>query len=122
MVANWKVSWNSQFYNYKKLISDYKDNKHSGIIYQSKGRAIMKNMPKINDYAYISCDKKKILKCKILTEFVNGNEEKCDLYNLGSNRNHSNNNIYLTMKIEHVYDEPTELKGCQRTWCKYKNN
>ena len=62
MTKTWKVSWNSKLYNYKKLISDFKNNINSGIIYQSKGRAIMKNLPQINDIVHISCNKQHIMK------------------------------------------------------------
>lgn len=36
MSENWIVQWNYKLYDYKKLIRDYKNNNHSGIIYQPK--------------------------------------------------------------------------------------
>lgn len=128
MTQIWKVSWNAKLYNYEKLINDYLNNKHSGIIYQSKGKAHMINLPQINDIVNISCKKQHILTCKIITGFINnGIEEQNDSYNLTNllnNRNHADNNIYLTMQIINVVDRQKRplLKGCQRTWCKYKSN
>jgi len=122
MTLLWQVTWNSKLYDYEKLINDFKNNNHSGIIYQCKGRAKMVKLPKINDYVYISCNKLKIMKCKVISNFVIGHEEKYDLYNIGSQtqRIHSINNEYLTLQIEIIYENPEILKGFQRTWCKYK--
>ena len=52
---------------------------HSGLIYQSKGNSKMKNLPNISDNVYISCNKLKIMKCKIITNFIIGREEKSDI-------------------------------------------
>tara|TARA_B100000700_G_C14644633_1_gene669075 strand:+ start:479 stop:610 length:132 start_codon:yes stop_codon:yes gene_type:complete len=38
------------------------------------------------------------MKCKIITNFITGTEEKSDIYNIGENRKHTNNNKYLVMK------------------------
>ena len=93
---------------------------HNGIIKQSKGRAKMRHLPKIGDIVYISCNKQKIMRCKIITEFIEyGNGEKDDKYNIGICRNHATNNTYLYMEILEIYDKPETLLGCQRTWCKY---
>ena len=62
------------------------------------------------------------MKCKIITNFITGTEEKSDIYNIGENRKHTNNNKYLVMKIVEVYENPEVLKGNQRTWCKYIQN
>lgn len=124
MTKTWKVSWNSKLYNYKKLISDFKNNINSGIIYQSKGRAIMKNLPQINDIVHISCNKQHIMTCIVLTNFIIGGVEQVkDEYNIGDqlDRLHSSNNTYLTMKIINIYENPVYLRGCQRTWCTYRN-
>ena len=119
MTQTWKVTWNSKFYDFEKLINDYKNNNHSGLIYQSKGNGKMKNLPKISDNVYISCNKLKIMKCKIITNFITGREEESDIYNIGEIRKHTDNNKYLVMKIVDVYENPEVLKGNQRTWCKY---
>tara|TARA_B100001094_G_C17677307_1_gene551702 strand:+ start:345 stop:593 length:249 start_codon:yes stop_codon:yes gene_type:complete len=79
----------------------------------------MKKIPKEGDYVYVSCNKLKIMKCIIISNFMIGEEEKLDLCNSGTPRIHTNNNTYLKMKILEVYDKPIIFKGCQRTWSKY---
>ena len=118
-VTTWKVSWNKQKYDYKGIIESFKrDNEY--IIKQSKGMAIMRNLPTIGDYVYVSCNKLKLMKCIVISDFTIGPEEKLDIYNIDYPRNHTDNNTYLKMKILETFDEPTTLKGCQRTWSKYK--
>ena len=122
MSKNWIVHWNYKLYDYEKLIRDYKNNNHSGIIHQCKGLAKMVKIPKIGDYAYVKCNKLKIMKCKIISNFVIGFEEECDKYNIGkkNNRQHSTNNEYLAMQIVEIYENPIELRHYgQRTWVSY---
>tara|TARA_B110000114_G_scaffold175450_1_gene205008 strand:+ start:806 stop:1171 length:366 start_codon:yes stop_codon:yes gene_type:complete len=119
MVKSWQVSWNKSIYDYIGIINSYKKN-DTDIIYQSKGLAIMKNLPKIDDNVYVSCNKLKIMKCKIISNFIEGVDEKNDVHNEGSSRTHTSNNTYLKMKIIKIYDNPTELIGRQRTWITYK--
>ena len=123
MVQIWKVSWNKKLYDYKKLIQDFNNNHHSGIIFQSKGKAHMVNLPQVNDIVYVSCNKQHIITCTIISNFIHdGNEQNNDDYNLGNTeRYHSDNNTYLSMRIDKIHNNPTSLKGCQRTWCKYKS-
>ena len=118
MVKTWKVSWNKKLYDYKSIIESFKRGEED-IIYQSKGRARMKNEPKEGDNVYVSCNKLKIMKCMVISNFRIGHEETLDIYNRGNPRNHTNNNTYLKMKILETFDEPIILKGCQRTWSKY---
>ncbi len=118
---SWKLSINSKLYNIKDLITDYKSGNHNGIIKQSKGRANMLSIPIQGDIVFVSCNKQKIMKCKVITNFIEyGNGEKDDKYNIGCYRNHATNNTYLYMEILEIYDNPETLKGNQRTWCKYK--
>ena len=119
MVKSWQVSWNHKKYDYVGIINSYKNNKID-TIYQSKGLAIMKNLPKIDDIVYVSCNKLKIMKCKIISNFIEGLDEKNDIHNKGSPRIHTTNNTYLKMKIIEIYEKPTELIGRQRTWITYK--
>ena len=65
----WKVSWNKNWYNYNQLIDDYNNQRFSGIICQKKGIAKMKRLPKIKDIVYISCNKFKIMKCIVISDF-----------------------------------------------------
>ena len=124
MSKEWIVHWDKCLYNYKKLINDYKNNNHSGIILQCKGLAKMvKKIPEIGDYAYVKCNKLRIMKCKIISNFVIGVEEECDKYNIGkkNDRQHSTNNEYLAMQIQEIYENPIELRPYgQRTWVTYK--
>ena len=118
VIKEWRVSWNDKLYNYEKLIHDYNNNNHSGIIYQTKGRARMTNLPKISDCVYVSCNKLKIMKCKIISNFVIG-DEKYDIYNIGRELSTMfSTNEYLAMEIQEIYKTPIDLKGCQRTWTK----
>lgn len=122
MVQIWKVSWNKNLYDYKRLIKDYL-NGNAEFIYQPKGIAHMINMPKINDIVFISCNKKKIMKCIVISEFATYTKEINDKYNIYTNKNrsHSNNFTYLKIKICEIYKNPEILKGNQRTWSKYNN-
>tara|TARA_B110000046_G_scaffold26215_1_gene26106 strand:- start:397 stop:762 length:366 start_codon:yes stop_codon:yes gene_type:complete len=118
MTKTWKVSWNKKKYDYKGIIESYKRGEQDQIN-QSKGLAKMKNLPTIGDYVYVSCNKLRLMKCIVISDFIIGDDEKLDSYNRGNPRTHSNNNTYLKMKILESFDEPITLKGCQRTWCKY---
>jgi len=118
MSKKWRVSWNKNLYDYKCIIELFKKGEQD-IIYQSKGGARMINLPKEGDYVYVSCNKLKIMKCIIISNFIVGYEEKTDQCNKGNPRNHTNNNTYLKMKILEVYDDPEDFKGCQITWSKY---
>jgi len=116
----WKVSWNKNLYDFQTIIKDFKQGK-SDVIHQSKGRAHFKecNLPAIGDTAYVSCNKQKIMKCEVISDFIVGSEEKEDVYNKGKIRKHASNNTYLKMQIIETYDDPQVLRGCQRTWSKY---
>jgi hypothetical protein len=113
----WKVTWNPKLYNYKKLIDDIQNNRHCGYIKQSKGMANMKVIPQIGDTIFISCNKLKIMKCEVISNFITNKDEKNDPYCEGI-RNHTANDTYLEMKILEIYSNPERLLGCQRTWVK----
>ena len=123
MSKTWLLSWNSKFYNYKQLIEDYNNNKHSGIIFQQKGNARMVHLPEIDDIVYISCDKLKIMKCKVISNFTSYNESYItdiyDIYDVKMTKTSTSNNEYLKIKIIKMYNKPNILKGNQRTWSKY---
>ena len=114
----WKVTWNPKFYDYKRLINDYRNNGHCGFIKQSKGMAKMRVEPQVGDDVYISCNKMKIMKCKVVSGFVENEREMLDGYCIGALRPHTNNNILLTLQIVEVYDEPERMLGQRRTWVK----
>jgi hypothetical protein len=118
MVQKWKVSWNKSLYNYKEVIRLFNE---QGIdeIKQSKGRATMINMPTIGDIVYISCNKLRIIKCVVISDFITDLKEKTDIHNEGIVRYHTDNNTYLKLRIIKTYGDPTYLRGCQRTWCRY---
>ena len=123
MTTIWKLSWNSKFYNYKKLIQDYNNNKHSGIIFQQKGNAKMVNLPTVDDIVYISCNKLKIMKCKVVSNFTSYYETTIiDIYDIKiDNKLNNKKNEYLKLQIIEIYNNPEVLKGNQRTWSKIKN-
>ena len=116
----WQVTWNKNIYDYKRVINDYKNGRHTGFIRQSKGLAKMRVEPQIGDDVYISCDKLKIMKCKVVSGFVENQQEMRDDYHIVSSDllNHTHNNIFLMIQIVEVYDEPERMLGYQRTWVK----
>ena len=119
MSQTWKLSWNSKFYNYKQLIKDYNKNKHSGIIFQKKGNARMVHLPKLGDIVYISCDKLKIMKCKVVSNFTSYYESIItDNYDIKMGNISNNSNEYLKIQIIKIYNKPDIFKGNQRTWSK----
>ena len=118
----WKVTWNPKFYDYQRLINDYRNNGHCGFIKQSKGMAIMRVVPQIDDEVYISCAKLKIMKCKVVSGFVENEQGIRDEYEIGSTETfvHTKNNIFLMLQILEVYDVPERMTGLQRTWAQLK--
>ena len=121
MTSNiWQVTWNKNLYDYKRVISDYRNGRHTGFIKNSKGMAKMRIEPQIGDDVYISCDKLKIMKCKVVSGFVENEQEIRDDYHTVSAEllSHNRNNIFLMMQIVEVYDEPERMIGYQRTWVK----
>ena len=64
---------NPKLYDYEKLIQDYQIGKIK-TIYQSQGMGKMVYIPQIDDLVYVSCNKKKIMKCKVKV-FLKGEEQ-----------------------------------------------
>lgn len=116
----WQITWNPKRYDYKKVISDYQSGKHCGFIKNSKGMAKMKVVPQIDDEVYISCNKLKIMKCKVVSNFVENEQEIRDDYHIGPTKiqPHTRNNIFLMLQIVEIYDNPEKMLGFQRTWVK----
>ena len=114
----WQVTWQKKIYDYKKVIDDYRNGRHTPFIKQSKGMARMRVVPQVGDDVYISCNKMKIMKCKVVSGFVENEREMLDGYCIGALRPHTHNNILLTLQIIEVYDEPERMLGFQRTWVK----
>ena len=114
----WRVSWSKTLYDYQRIIREFREGK-TQTIFQSKGRAKMRHLPRPGDIAYVTCAKKRWMKCIVETDFRIGDEEKQDECNIGENRPHTENNTYLKMRIVEVYDDPIELRGVQRTWSRY---
>ena len=114
----WQVTWNPKRFDYKRMIQDVNEGRHPGYVKQSKGMARMTHVPNLGDEVYVSCDKKKILKCQVVSEFVTNEQEMRDEYHIGSTyiQPHTQNNTFLLMKIVEVYHAPEVLKGYQRTW------
>jgi len=114
-MAIWKITWNKNLYDYKARINDFIDNGND-IISQSKGQALMKNIPREGDIAYISCDKKLIMKVKVISKFQKnniGDSDKFDINNVSApHRTHE----YNFLKILKIYNNNMEFKGNQRTW------
>ena len=75
-MAHWQTSWNHKRYDYKRLIEDFKAGRTLEVK-NSKGMAKMKVVPHIGDTVVVSCNKKKIMKCSVISEFEE--EEKVDL-------------------------------------------
>ncbi len=122
MASSWKVNWNKNFYDYKRVINDYKNGRHTGFIEQSKGMKKMVVEPQVGDEVYICCDKLNIMKCKVVSGFVENQQQMRDQYYIVSSDllNHTRNNIFLMLQIVEVYDEPERMSGSQGTWSKKK--
>jgi len=114
----WQLTWQKKIYDYKRVIDDYRNGRHTGFIKQSKGMAIMRTVPQVGDDVYISCNKMKIMKCKVVSGFVENEREMLDGYCIGVLRPHTHNNVLLTLQIVEVYDEPERMLGQRRTWVK----
>ena len=91
------------------------------LIPQSKGRARMIKVPKINDLVSICCGGKIILRGVVRTQFQMGNLHKTDQYNTGPQRAHEDTE-YLFIYITEVVSKDIKHRGCQRTWIQYKPN
>jgi len=115
-MTNWQISWNYKIYDYQRLIEDFKAGRTLEVK-NSKGMAKMKVVPHIGDTVVVSCKKKKIMKCSVISEFEEQENGSHDEYCIGY-RKHSQNNIFLRLKITEVYDNPEVLNGFQRTWVK----
>ena len=117
-MTTWKISTNSKYFDYESAIRSFEQN-GSFILWQSKGRANMVNVPKINDKVIITCDKKEILKGYIKYEFTNGTKHttlECPFSK--GNSIHRNELVYAGIMITEK-GSMNYLRGCQRTWCKY---
>ena len=107
MTSYWQTTWNSKLYDYQKLIADFKANRTLEVN-NSKGLAKMKIVPQIGDIVFVSCDKKKIMTCSVISNFEEDNDGSYDEYCIGPRDTHkySQNNIVLRLKILEVYDNP----------------
>lgn len=121
-MTEWRVSWNAKYYDYKRVIADFR-NRTNRIIEQSHGKASMTNVPQVGDIVYITCKKKEILICKVLIGFndeKNQHYHQNDTYNIGENRPHADDkNKCCTLQILEAPLNPNELRGVQRTWSRY---
>ena len=118
-MAHWQTSWKHKRYDYKRLIEDYKAGRTLEVK-NSKGMAKMKVVPHIGDTVDVSCNKKKIMKCSVISEFEEEENGGYDEYCIGAKETHDymQNNICLRLRIMEVYDNPEVLNGLQRTWVK----
>ena len=117
----WQTTWNSKFYDYKRLITDFKEGRVLEIK-NSKGIAKMKVVPHIGDLVFVSCDKKKIMACTVISEFEAAEDGGYDEYCIETKGSspHMSNNTFLRLKITEVYDKCDVMLGQQRTWVKLK--
>ena len=121
-VQHWRVSWNAKLYEYEQVIKAFRAGKTSSI-YQSKGRAVMRNLPQIGDIVVVTCKGFRRMQCAVTGNFQTvlppNNLQQHDEFNRGEVRHHAENNTYLEMKITHVYQgKAMPLRGVQRTWSK----
>ena len=123
-VQHWRVSWNAKLYDYSQAIKAFLVTPaQNSSINQSKGRAVMRNLPKIGDIVVVTCKGFRRMQCEVTGNFrtvlPSNNLQQHDEFNRGEVRHHAENNTYLEMKIRHVYPEDTmPLRGVQRTWSK----
>ena len=123
-VQHWRVSWNAKLYDYSQAIEAFLDTPaQNSSIYQSKGRAVMRNLPQIGDIVVVTCKGFRRMQCEVTGNFRTvlppNNLQQHDEFNRGEVRHHAENNTYLEMKITHVYQgKAMPLRGVQRTWSK----
>ena len=117
----WQTTWNKKFYDYKRLVADFKEGRTLEIK-NSKGMAKMNVVPRVGDLVFVSCDKKKIMACSVISEFEvaegGGYDEYC--ININGSSPHMINNTFLWLKIIEVYHHCDVLLGQRRTWVKVK--
>lgn len=116
----WKVSTNKTKFDWK-LAREWLADKGEFVLYQSKGRAKMKLVPNIGDEVIIVCDKKEVLKGRVIDGFKEGTRHQVDdcIFSKGSNQGHREPTYHAAIQITALGDL-SENRGCQRTWTTYK--
>ena len=76
----------------------------------------MKNIPREGDIGYISCDKKLIMKVKVISKFQKNNIGNSDKFSINNVSAPHRAQEYNYIKILKIYNNNIEFKGCQRTW------
>ena len=112
---NWKLTWNPKKYDYNRRMEIFRSG-DTNLIYQAKGNQRLKILPKIGDNIYISCDKKLIMSCVVMSDFKEGKEAQLDECNLDDPRFHASEPEYVILKIVEIYDNPKHFIGFQGTW------
>lgn len=116
----WKVSTSKERFDWRKART-YFETYGEFVLYQSKGRAIMRHVPCVGDEVVLVCDKHEVLCGFVVEGFQEGQSHwvgKCP-FSKGDNTGHRDVMIYTSIKITALGDLSTN-RGCQRTWTTYK--
>lgn len=118
MTAHWKLTWNKKYYDVERLINDFPNmNDDEKVIFCSKGRAYMKNLPREGDLVTVVVvpHGKKIFSGIVIEGFSHGTSHQTDLYNLGKSRPHAEIEEFAKIKLIDILDrEP--CSGGRKTW------
>ena len=113
-MSNYKLSWNSDYFRAAAFLKDVKEGKHSGIIMQQLNKAKKPLIPTVGSTATITFDKNARARGEIISPPVFGSFH--DPYDIG--RHNREQKKWVMIRITEVFDEPFELKGNQKTWCR----
>ena len=112
MATQWQLTWNQKLYKTSNV-------KVGDTIYQSKGRARMKRIPKKNDTVIVVSGNEELFEGICISDFMESNLHKIDINNNGTIRKHADCSeciqIKILSKISNVY-----RKSNLRTWTIYK--
>ena len=114
IMTDYKISWNSNYFRTDAFLKDVKERRHSGIIMQQLNKAKNPLIPAIASTATITFDKKAHARAEIISPPVFGSFH--DPYDIGRHNREQKN--WVMIRITEVFDEPFELKGNQKTWCR----
>ena len=117
MTSTWRVLISPKLWNVDSYIQQWNDDSEIPI-YQSKGRAIMRDTPQKDDIINIVVSGHIRMKGVVVSDgFIQGNYHQSDENNIGIERSHAEPELYATIRIMEILDrpEPIPFKG-YRSW------
>lgn len=99
-MTNWKLSWNHKSGHHDHVMKHFLMNPEHYMFEQAKGNAKMVRVPEPGDIVYVSCCKKKIMKCLV-----------CSPFHINSMGFESN-----VLKPLEIYEKPEDFPANRRNW------